>query len=198
MKIYNFNAKESNLEDFKYAYGPSANGRKKFTQLEDCIANFTPGETGHDDIFAYDYISMITKKKYKSGVKFSTKCNFVKFGAPLLVFCNDFINEEDGTPIYQLHYEVVAYEKGINIWHIIPWPERTERPIKPTLIGKLEFDVAPDEIVDIKVEVKDKTITADIGGHVVSCEHPDIPDEFHIGITACEGHNRFFDFIIEE
>lgn len=198
MKVYNFNAKESNLEDFMYAYGPSANGRKKFTQLEDCIANFTPGESGHDDIFAYDYISMITKKKYKNGVKFSTKCNFVKFGAPLLVFCNDFITEPDGTPIYQLHYEVVAYEKGINIWHILPFPEKTERPIKPTLIGKLEFDIAPDEIVDIRVEVKGKTITADIGGHIVSCEHPDIPDEFHIGVTACEGHNRFFDFIVEE
>ena len=196
--VYSFKANESKMEDFMYAYGPSANGRKKFTQLPDCLANFTPGESGHEDIFAYDYISMVTKKKYKSGVKFSTKCNFVKFGAPLLVFCNDFITEHDGTPIYQLHYEVVAYEKGINIWHILPFPKKTERPIKPTLIGKLEFDIAPDEIVDIKVEVKDKTITADIGGHVVSCTHPDIPDEFHIGITACEGHNRFFDFMVEE
>ena len=196
--VYSFKANESKLDDFMYAYGPSANGRKKFTQLPDCLANFTPGESGHDDIFAYDYISMVTKKKYKSGVKFSTKCNFVKFGAPLLVFCNDFITEPDGTPIYQLHNEVVAYENGINIWHIIPFPEKTERPIKPTLIGKLEFDIDPDEIVDIKLEVNGRTITADIGGHVVSCTHPDIPEEFHIGITACEGHNRFFDFIVEE
>ena len=198
MKNYIFNGKDADLNDFYYAYGPVAKEHKEFTQQADCLANFAVGESGHDDIFAYDYISMITKKKYKSGVKFSTKCNFVKFGAPLLVFCNDFITDTDGAPIYQLHYEVVAYENGCNIWHILPNPQRVERPIAPTLIGKLDFKIQPDELIDIKVEVKGKTIYADVNGHKLSCEHPDIPEEFHIGITACEGHNRFFDFTVEE
>lgn len=198
MKTYNFNVKEANLEDFKYAYSPAAKTHKEFTQLDDCIANFTPGEVGHKDIFDYDYISMITKKKYKSGVKFSTKCNFVKFGAPLLVFCNDFITDTNGAPIYQNHYEVVAYEGGCNIWYIVPWPERTERPIKPTLIGKLDFEIKPDELIEIRTQIIGKTIYAEVNGHTLSCEHSDIPEEFHIGITACEGHNRFFDFKVEE
>lgn len=198
MKVYNFNGKDSHLENFFYAYGPVAKAHKQFTQLEDCLANFVPGDAGHDDIFAYDYISMVTKEKYGNGVRFSTKCNFVKFGAPLLVFCNDFITDTDSTPIYQEHYEVVAYEDGCNVWRVLPCPERVERPIDATLLGALEFHINPNELIDISFEVQGKQILAEVNGHKITCEHPDVPDEFHVGITACEGHNRFFDFRIED
>lgn len=198
MKTYRFNDKEANLEDFFYACSPAAKGRKEFTQLEDCIANFAPGESEREGVFDYDYISMVTKKTYGSGTEFSAKCNFVKFGAPLLVFCSDFITDADGTSIYQLHYEIVAYEDGCNIWRVVPCPERTERPIQSTLIGKLHFKIAPDELIEIKAKVEGKTVYADVNGHAFSCEHPDIPEEFHVGITACEGYNRFFDFKVSE
>ena len=198
MKIYKFTEKERDLEDFFYAYGPAVKEYKEFTQREDCLTNFMPGDATYENIFDYDYISMVTKEKYKSGDKFSTKCNFVKFGAPLLVFCNDFITNADGTPIYQVHYEVVAYEDGCNIWHIKPWPENTERPVEPTLIGTVKFKIEPEELIDISFEVQGKTIMAEVNGHKISCEHPEVPEEFHVGITACEGHNRFFDFKIED
>ena len=163
MKVYNFNGKDSHLENFFYAYGPVAKAYKQFTQLEDCLANFVPGDAGHDDIFAYDYIT-----------------------------------DTASPPTYQAPYEVGAYEDGGNVGRVLPCPERVERPIDATLLGTLEFHIDPNELIDISFEVQGKQILAEVNGHKITCEHPGVPDEFHVGITACEGHNRFFDFRIED
>ncbi|MBE6912594.1 MAG: hypothetical protein E7473_08720 [Ruminococcaceae bacterium] len=196
-KTYKFNAKERDLGDFNYAYSLLPKEHKEFDLREDCIANYKEGNP--DEI---DYVSIITKKKYKAGVTFSAKCSFEKFGAPLIVFTDDVALNEKGTLIYGLHFEAVAWEGGCNVWHVTSTPG-AERPVKSSLIAFSEFKIDPNELADISVTVKKQNgrpcrLEVDINGHRFGCENVDIPEEFHIGITACEGANKFYEFSIEE
>ena len=97
---------------------------------------------------------------------------------------------------YGLHFEVVAWERGCNVWHIIPYPERTERPIMPTKILAQSFTIKPDELIDMRVRVEHGRIDIEINGNSFSVENPDIPDSFYIGYTACEGINKLYDMEI--
>jgi len=165
-------------------------------------------EDGHivnaynENIGDYDYISILTSKRYGGKVTMSTRCSFDSFGAPLIVFTDDFRTDETGHNFYGLHFEIVAYENGINIWHIIPAAEGAPRPIKVTKIAFAEFDVEAGKELELTVTVEGKRITARMAGsdgqiHTLTVENDDIPERFHVGITACEGINRFASFTVE-
>ena len=189
MKKYHLNCVS---EDFMYVYSPICKVFKEFIAEDECIKN-----SYNDDIKDWDYISIVTKDKYSSGTTVSTVCSFDKYGAPLIVFTDDIVNDENGIRRYGHHYEVVAYENGINIWSIVPWHERGERPIKPTKIAFLEFPVKEDDFFELKVKVDSDKITVNMCGQTLEVNDAQIPEEFHIGITACEGVNKFREFTIE-
>lgn len=191
--VYKFNSKEIDLSDFDYAYSPHAIGRNRFMMYNDCVANFEP-----EKVEDFSYVSIITKKKYGIGVKATAKCAFEKIGAPLIVFTDDMTDEDGGTKLYGLHFEVVAYEGGCNVWHVVPNPENTARPIKSTKIGFAEFEIQPDELITISVEFMKGKIAVDINGNSFEVENSDIPESFNVGVTACEGPNKFYEFTIEE
>jgi len=190
---YRFNKDERDFSDFNYAYSPHAEGRNKFFLYDNCIANFEPERREE-----FNYVSLITKKKYGIGTRVSTKCVFKKFGAPLIVFTDDMTDEVGGTKLYGLHFEVVAYEGGCNVWHIVPDPENVKRPIKSTKIGNMAFSIEPDEVIDISVGFKSKKISICVNGNSSDVENEDFPENFCVGITACEGANKFYEFEIEE
>ena len=128
-----------------------------------------------------------------------TECSFEKFGAPLIVFSDDIQVNEKGEWIYGKHFEVVAYEEGINIWKIVPFPENVDRPIKPTLLASKKFAIADNSRITIKVQVVGGFIKTWVNGEFLEIEENDLPkDELWVGITACEGINRFYSFGIED
>ena len=177
-------------EDLEYVYSPACKEYKTFRREKACIVNAEGlGLAG------YEYISLLSKQRYPSGTKVSTDCRFDSFGAPLIVFSDD-VREINGRKIYGLHFEVVAYENGCNIWHIIPDPEK-KAPTCVTLVGSAEFSIANGVLVQISVEIKDKKIIAVINGNRLEVEHSDVPENFHVGITACEGINRFYNLKID-
>ena len=49
--------------------------------------------------------------------------------------------------------------------------------------------------VEVKVDGKRIEVTA--GGHTLGCTDIDLPAQYYVGITACEGKNRFYDFKAE-
>jgi len=186
--------KECEIEEsFFYAYSPHARSVKKFELRDSCIANYIEGKADE-----FSYTSIITRKKYGAGTRVSTKCTFGKFGAPLIVFAEDTEEGRNGMRIYGLHFEVVAYERGFNVWHIVPAYDNAVRPIKSTRIGTMEFDILPDEMIDISVSFGKKKIVLTVNGRSAEIENEDFPETFHTGITACEGPNRFYEFCIEE
>ena len=93
---------------------------------------------------------------------------------------------------------MVAYEEGMNVWHIDAYPERTERPVKTALIASARFKIEEGRKICISLKVCDNALIATVNGVEVKVEHPAVPEEFYAGITACEGINRFYDFSIVE
>ena len=181
--------KEFDLEDsFIYVSSPASKSKKKFLQKENYIEN-----SYNEEIKDYDYISIITKEKYESGVKVRVKCSFDKFGAPLIVFTDDYKLLEDGTYQYGLHYEVVAYENGCNVWHIVPGKDE-KNPIDVTKVNAIEFPIEDKSMIDMEVTIEEKKLYIRINDETFVAEHEDIPNQMHVGITACEGINQFYEF----
>lgn len=194
-KVYKFNAKDRDLSDFRYIYSLVPKEHRQFDLREDCIANYS--EDNPDD---FAYISVITKKKYKLGTRVSAKCSFVGSGAPLIVFTDDVREGSDGTLLFGLQFECVAHEGGCNIWRIVPAPGQ-ERPIKTMNIAFVQFPIEQDSIVDISAVIEEDSIgrrkmTVTINGVVLGCMHVDFPEEFYVGITACESRNKFYELTI--
>lgn len=207
--FYDFKDYASVKEGFFYIYSPICKAFGEFKQDADGIVNFRNDESiaksaGDTEVPSYfpdnpdefAYISMLTKEKYSVGTKVTLHCSFDKMGAPLVAFTDD-INEGGEHTIYGRHFEVVAYNDGCNVWEIRPSLETKEWPIDPTLIAEPKFPIADGEPVEIIVEFGDGEITETVNGHTETVTIPDMPDTFHVGITACEGINHFYDFTIE-
>ena len=178
-------------EKFKYVLSPASKSKKQFIKKVNCIEN-----SYNEEIKDFDYISMITKERYKDGVTVKVKCSFDNFGAPLLVFTDDYKQMEDGHYQYGLHFEVVAYENGCNVWHIVPG--KNADPIDVTKVCSMEFPIEAKSMIEMEVRVKNKKMDIRVNGKNIIAEHEDIPDKMHIGVTACEGINQFYEFEIEE
>ena len=188
---YIFN-NEFNLEDkFIYVSSPASKSKKKFVQKEEYIEN-----TYNEEIKDFDYISIITKEKYNDGVTVRVKCSFDTFGAPLIVITDDCRTLEDGCYQYGLHFEVVAYENGCNVWHIVPGKE-DKNPIDVTKVNAIEFQIEDKSLIDMEVTIKDKKMFIHVNNQSLVAEHKDIPEQMHVGITACEGINQFYKFEVE-
>ena len=190
-KKYHFNNDEWQ-SDFIYARAPHTKANVKYAPAVDGVLKnaFNP-EIGEED-----YISLISKKKYGPGTVISTKCAFSGTGAPCLVFTDDMPENEE-FPEYGLHFEVCIYAGGVNVWHIIRFPERIGRPIKPTKIYFERWNVNA-EGTECTVRFDRGKITVCIEGREFSVEHEDFPENFRVGFTACEGPCAFSEFTVTE
>ena len=185
--------KNTDIEhSFFYAYSCHARNVDKFRLQEDHIANYTVGGTD-----TYTYASIVTKKKYGKGCRISTKCSFGKFGAPLIVFAGELKDGKNNMKCYDLHFEVVAYEGGYNIWRVLP-AHNDSSLLDATRIAFAEFEILPNELIDIEVAFGKKRIEVSINGRTAIVEHEDFPEKFHVGITGCEGPNKFYEVILDE
>ena len=192
-KSYNFAKGQWDNSELIPAYSPACFDRADFAQENNCLVN-REGKS----LFGYEYISLTESVKRKTGVVATLQCSFEKFGAPLIVFSNDLPVNEKGERIYGEHFEVVAYEEGINVWKVIPWPERVERPIKPFLLSDKKFPIKGNTMIEIKVEILADRLKMWVNGEYLETQVEGLPEEFYIGFTACEGINRFYTFEIED
>lgn len=177
-------------KELMYVYSPASKAFHEFIVEEDCVRN-----SFNEEIKDWDYISVVTKAQYKTGITATLTCSFDSFGAPLIVFSDEIEEKENGKLFYSRHYEVVAYEDGINVWHIVPDPANVKRPIHADLIGELHFPVEAKEKLILMVTFKQGGINISMCGKELSVAY-DFPETFHVGFTACEGLNRFTEFAI--
>lgn len=188
MKKINFAEGNWNPQDFRCVYSPRWIAGTKPKQENDCITNGINPTNGE-----YDYVSLMTEEKYKTGVRLETTCSFDSFGAPLIVISDDMFKREDGEWYFGIHYEIVLYEKGINVWEINYNPDVMEWH---KVMG-LDFLVSEKEPHTFSVKVLDKMLDITMGEQHVLLRMKHLPEEFHVGITLCEGINRFYEFGIE-
>ena len=198
MKFYNF-ANGVDENELFYAYSPQSRTSNKFICENGYIRNSEmPIEEGakrgyHD----YEHISLLTKEKYGEGTTITLDCDFKEMGAPLILLTNELISLK-GLQSYDRHIEVVVYDKGINVWDIVYAPDKPERRfIAPKKIAFKTFNIENGERVTVSTKILNGALYIECKGEELTVEIPNLDKELYVGLTACEGINKFYSLKIE-
>ena len=178
--------------DFSYAYSLVATSYCEFSEASDHIHNGYNEEIG-----GYDYISIVHCEKGATGDVISTKCSFDSYGAPLLTFANEVWTDGEGHLRYGDHYEIVAYENGCNVWRITRAPEGSTRPFVAENCLRLRFPMPENTPFTLRVELLAKRFRVELAEASFDLPAPFLGEEVYIGLTACEGVNRFYEMEIQ-
>jgi hypothetical protein len=163
-----------------------------FTQCEDHVT--TAVNPNHKE--GFDNISLLSPETYTVGAKAKLRCAFDGLGCPEIILVEKPEKCEDGAVRYGACFEIVLYKNGVNIWrhymdepgHKCHWHKR---------IG-LKMPVAEKEIHELEVEIIENYIIFSVDGVSLQARTEDLFKEFHIGVTACEGIVRLYDFEYEQ
>lgn len=140
------------------------------------------------------YACMMYKGSFSGRVEISSKMSFDHRMAPLIVIAAPLGKCSKGLPELREHFEIVLYDKGLNVWH------HEYKNGKPSWykIAFLETDFKPKTVYDLKVDLrkykKMTRVTVKCNGHTFGFDTTFMPKTFYAGITGCEGRCRFYDF----
>lgn len=175
---------------FQYGYTWRFPETPKFRQEENCIVNTKDGVRQN----GCDFTSIMLKELYEEGAKFTYTTSFESYGAPLFVITDRLKADEDGILRFGNYYEVVLWHKGINIWDI----RRENGEIRIEWLLRNDFPVEPGRIYEITVELGKKRLKIWVDGHYFELFIPELPEKAYVGLTACEGINRFYSMKAEK
>lgn len=188
-KTYIFTPRNWDKNEFFFVRTAREDYYRPMLQMDDHISN-----SYDNDRPGYDFISMLSKEPVSVGTVCETTCEFSGTAAPLIVFTDDILTLENGDLQYGEHFEVVIYKNGCNVWDI---PLVDGKAVSRNLI-RCKFPVEENKKVVIRVEFLENLIkiTADGTPVEVPCDH--FPKgKFYVGITACEGICKFYDFTVD-
>jgi hypothetical protein len=142
----------------------------------------------------FDNISLLLPEPCTAGVKATLRCGFDGLGCPEIILVKKPEPCADGAVRYGECFEVVLWKNGVNVWrhfmdeqHTCSWHKR---------LG-LHLSVSEGAIHELTVETAKESITFRVDGVGVELRTEDLFDTFYVGITACEGIVRLYDFVIE-
>ncbi len=197
----NFTGGQWDMADFLIVKSARFPMKGSFLQMSDHIVNRVPsGLTEQQLLSCHEaYCALVTKNKFSGNVTVSSRMSFDHRMAPLIVIAPELGRSEDGQyPEFRDHYEIVLFDQGINVWH--------HRYIngKPSWykLAYIQTAFAPKTIYDLQVTLthtaKGPQLTVKCDGNEFGCAMPQefTAKEYHLGIIACEGVNRFYDFRI--
>ena len=160
-----------------------------YIQEADCVAG------GRNDAHSegYDNFSLLTRESYGPGTRAETRSMFEGRGCTEIIFVPELESCPDGETRYGACFEIVIYNKGVNVWRHYRddgrchWHKR---------LG-LEFPVAEGEAHTLRAEVQNKYLIFELDGRRTVLRVEDFPEKFHLGVSCCEGVARIFDMKIE-
>ena len=176
---------------FDYAYTWRFPEKPKFLQEENCIVN-VKGDT-FDHYGGYGFTSILLKEPYGPGTKVTFTASFENSGAPLLVIAEALDRDDQGVLRFGNYQEVVLWKNGVNVWDFLM--ENGE--IKIEWLLRNEFPLEPGTPHTITVELETQRLKIRLREHFFELQVPRLPEKAYIGITACEGLNRFYQLEIE-
>lgn len=169
-----------------YAYSYRFEETPEFVQKPDCIENqANPGA-----VYGFDNISLLTPKQYGPGTTVTVRCAFRDLGAPLLVLSPWMEPDSRGVNRYGDYIEVVLWKNGVNIWRM--WHKNGEVTWKQ-LLG-VDFPVSEEDIHTLSVTVGTDTLEITADDRKILLAVDALYPSFHVGLNACEGINRFYEF----
>ncbi len=161
---------------------PPNEKRHDWIQKKDCIDN------------GGNYVSMLYRKPFKGDFLVSSKMDFAERMAPLIVIGIKTSDAPDGSKLYEELIEVVVWDEGVNVWHIKVVDGKSAA--KKTAFWK--FKLEKNTAYELSVRRKDKNLLISVGGHSFGYLENSLPEECLVGITGCEGVNRFYSFSVEK
>lgn len=161
-----------------------------FTQAEDHVT--TAVNPSHRE--GYDNISLLSPEAYRTGVSARLRCAFDGVGCPEIILVKHPERCEDGAVRYGECFEIVLWKNGVNVWRHFMDGER--RCSWHKRLG-LSMPVSEGEIHELEVKTEEKYITFCVDGVSAKLRVEDLFDTFFVGVTACEGIVRLYDFRIE-
>ena len=179
-----------NTDEMTYAYSWRFPETPVFVQKDDCVENL---KNPAASCAGYDFISLLTKKKFGAGTKITTRCAFEGDAAPLIVFADELDTDENGSKRYGNYFEVVLYKNGINVWRL--WKQADGTVTWHKRLG-VEFPVSEGDIHTLSVEMKKDDLVIEADGRKITLRAEDFFPACHIGINACEGICRFYDLSV--
>ncbi len=170
----------------------------EWRQEADHLANAVPADATDEAMLGprapETYSSMLWRTRLAGNFTVASTMSFDYRMAPLIVLTSAPGATADGQAEYREHWEVVLYDEGINVWH---HEYKAGKPVWH-LAAMTRHAFKPGVKYDLKV-----TLTRQAQGTMIdiACgdarlaymEH-DLPRTLLVGLTGCEGVNRFYDF----
>lgn len=154
------------------------------------------------------FASMVLKNQVNGNAKISATMDFDYRMAPEIILSAPLGANKDGVAEYCEYWEIVLFDEGINVWH---HELKNGKPFwrKAAFLNMEGKKDKNGNIPNGKMFKKNKKYTMDVEiiftskcpqvtvsceGYKVGCMLPTFPKEYYVGITACEGINKFYDF----
>ena len=142
----------------------------------------------------FDYFSILTEDKFFAGTTIETTCSFEGYGAPLIVITDDVYKGQNDEWYYGKHFEIVLYQGGINVWRL----DLNQGIMKTENLIRFRFPVTTRNYHTLRVKVLEEALDITMEDASILLKVDDLPSEFRVGLTACEGINRFYTLGIKE
>jgi hypothetical protein len=109
--------------------------------------------------------------------------------APLILLAPDLLENAKGRRECSERFEVVIFNEGVNVRrHRLKDGKLTYQ--KAAFAG---FGLEKDTPYRVEVKKAGTTLTVSVAGHTFGYTDDALPDACYVGITGCEGLNRFYD-----
>lgn len=191
------------LNDFIQVKSPRWAHLGTWEQEKDHIWNTVPKDASEAEMLSKrageTYSSLLWKEKIADAkiIEISSEMSFDHRMAPLLVIAPEIGEDANGSPEYREHWEIVLYDKGLNVWHHM---FDNGKPHWYKAASILQDFPAKEKIkvtVIIKLNGKVPSIEVKAGNHNLHYAELALPKSFYVGFTGCEGINRFYDFKVK-
>ena len=140
------------------------------------------------------HTSMVYGKKLEGNLTVSATMSFLDKHAPSIILASKLYENEKGKMEYQEHFEIVLYNKGINIW----LHHRRNGKSYWTKTAFWKFRLEKDKKYLMTVSIQKKNLVISVGGREFGYMEENLSDKFFVGITGEEGINRFYNFRIQK
>ena len=173
-----------------------------WNQQDDHISNKVPKDaTAHEMLSkraGETYTNMLLKKKFSGNLTVSCTMSFDHRMAPLLVITPDYGKGTKGTPEHREHFEIVLYDKGLNVWH--HYYTNGKPHWRKAAFLRAKFEAGQKYLLSVKLRFTKRgpMMTISCDGKEFGYIDDTLPKVFHIGLTGCEGVNRFYDFKVSK
>jgi hypothetical protein len=170
----------------------------EWVQKDDRIVNKVPSDATNEEMLnkraGETYTSMLINKKFSGNLKISCQMSFDHRMAPGIMIAFDPIKDGKGRSEYREHFEIILYDKGINVWHHFFVDGKQQWRKKAFLDADYKPLTKYNLIVTLNYTAKGPVMKLEADGKVFGYIEDSLPKEFYLGIVASEGVNTFYDF----